>query len=402
MTTKMISSALLTVCTTLAATTSQAADFDTFRKAAADGETKLNFRYRYEYVDQEGIDKDAGASTLLARLTWNSGAISGWKVGVEADYIALIGGENYNSTANGETDYPVVADPEGFDLNQAFIKYSGDKLTATGGRQRIVHLDQRFLGGVAWRQNEQTYDGLRAQYKPNDKLSLDYSYVMNVNRIFGPQDGAQPSDWRSNSHFGLAKYALAKGHSIEGFAYLLDFDNDNGVPNSTSTFGLSYHGAFGPLKVEGTYATQSDYGDSPLDYDADFYRFAVSAKFNPVTITAGYEVLGSDDGVAAFRTPLATLHKFQGFADKFLGTPANGIEDLYLGIAGTLGKAKIALTYHDFKANEGSSNYGDEINLVATYPVTDGFKVQLKAADYSADEFATDTTKVWFSMIVAF
>ena len=402
MTTKTISSALLTVCTILAATASQAADFDTLKKAVAAGETNLNCRYRYEYVDQDGFDKDAGASTLRTRLTWTSGAISGWKVGTEADYIALIGGENYNSTANGKTDYPVVADPEGFDLNQAFIKYSGDKFAATGGRQRIIHADQRFIGGVAWRQNEQTYDGLRAEFKPNDKLSLDYSYVWNVNRIFGPEDGAQPSDWRSNSHFGFAKYALAKGHSIEGFAYLLDFENDNGIPNSTSTFGVSYHGAIGPLKIEGTYATQSDYADSPLDYDADFYRFIVSAKFKPVTLTAGYEILGSDDGVAAFRTPLATLHKFQGFADKFLGTPANGIEDLYLGVAGSIGKFKVAAMYHDFSANEGSSDYGDEINLVATYPVTKGLTMQLKLADYSADEFATDTTKVWFSMIAAF
>ena len=46
-------------------------------------------------------------------------------------------------------------------------------------------------------------------------------------------------------------------------------------------------------------------------------------------IGGGYEVLGADDGAAltSFQTPLATLHKFQGWADKFLTTPPNGIRE---------------------------------------------------------------------------
>ncbi len=47
------------------------------------------------------------------------------------------------------------------------------------------------------------------------------------------------------------------------------------------------------------------------------------------TLGVGYELLGSDDGVAAFQTPLATLHKFNGFADQFLVTPAGGLQDIY-------------------------------------------------------------------------
>jgi hypothetical protein len=34
--------------------------------------------------------------------------------------------------------------------------------------------------------------------------------------------------------------------------------------------------------------------------------------------------------VKGFTTPLATLHKFQGWADKFLTTPVNGLADLYV------------------------------------------------------------------------
>jgi hypothetical protein len=40
-----------------------------------------------------------------------------------------------------------------------------------------------------------------------------------------------------------------------------------------------------------------------------------------VNVKVGYELLGSDNGEYGFATPLATLHKFNGWADQFLGTP---------------------------------------------------------------------------------
>ena len=229
-----------------------AMSYDDFVKAVKEGKSTLNFRYRYEFVDQDGIDEEANASTLKGRLSWTSGQLGSWTAGVEADCVAAIGSEKFNSTENGQTEFPVVADPTGADLNQAWLKYSADNFTATVGRQRINHGGQRFIGGVAWRQNEQTYDALRTQFKVNDQLSVDYSYIWNVNRIFGPGDGAQPGDWRSNSHLLNATFTPAKPHKFSAFAYLLDFENDNGPPNSTSTYGLNYAGAFGPLALNRT------------------------------------------------------------------------------------------------------------------------------------------------------
>ena len=370
-------------------------------QAVSESSVKLKFRYRYEYVDIEGFDKEAGASTLLSRLSWTSGNLGNWHAGVDADYVAVLGAERYNSTANGRTQYPVVADPEGFDLNQAFLRYEDDGFTGTIGRQRILHPDQRFIGGVAWRQNEQTYDSVRAEFKAGAKLSVDYAYVWNVNRIFGPEDGAQPAEWRSNSHFLLSKLTLADKHKLEGFAYVLDFENGNGLPNSTATYGVSYRGKLGPVQVDATLATQSDYADSPLSYDAEFISVAAAVKLTDgLTAKANYDVLGSDDGVAAFRTPLATLHKFQGWADLFLVTPAAGIEDTNAGLAGTLGGVRWAATYHQFRSDEGAIDYGDELNFIANYKITDGVKTQFKFANYRADDFGTDTTRAWLSLIV--
>jgi hypothetical protein len=359
----------------------------------------LNFRYRYEDVSQDGFAKDAGASTLRSRFSWKSGQVSNFSAGFEADYVSIIGSERYNSTSNGKVSYPVVPDPEGFDLNQAYLKYSGESAIATVGRQRILHGSQRFVGGVGFRQNEQTYDALRTQFTSAGKLKFDYAYVWNVNRIFGPQDGAQPSDWLGDSHLFTVAWPITEGHTIEGFSYLLDFENDNGVPNSTETYGVNYKGSLGLVKLNLSIATQSDYGDSPLNYDAPYYLVQVDVPVSGVTFTAGYEVLGSDGGAAGFRTPLATLHKFQGWADKFLNTPADGIEDIFVGVKGKLGPVKLAAIWHDFDADEGGRDYGSELDLLATYPVTKALDLRLKYADYSEKGFATDTTKIWITAI---
>ena len=255
--------------------------------------------------------------------------------------------------------------------------------------------------GVAWRQNEQTFDAVRAQYKFSDNISVDYSYVFNVNRIFGPDDGAQPSDWRSNSHFLSSDFTLAEGHKLQGFAYLLDFDNDNGLPNSTATYGVTYTGKVGWLGVRATLASQTDHADSPLDYRAEFVSLALDGKFKPVNVRLGYELLGSDDGVASFRTPLATLHKFQGFADRFLITPAEGIEDVNIGVSRKFGKVGVSLTYHQFSADESSLDYGDEVNAVVNVPLRDRIKLQLKYANYQADDFSADKQLFWTSLIVS-
>ena len=362
----------------------------------SEGQAKFNFRFRYEAVDQDGILEDASASTLRSRFTWNSKQDHKWKLGFEADHVAVIGSEDFNSTENGNTQFPVVADPEGLDLNQAFVKYEGEAVTVTFGRQRISHDGQRFVVGVAWRQNEQTYDALRLQTEVGS-VKLDYSYVWNVNRIFGPDDGAQPADWEGDTHLLNATMFDNGKHKIKGQAYLLDFENDNGPANSTETYGVSYAGKVGNVKLTAAYATQTDYQDSPLDYRADYIEASAAFAFPSFGVKAGIEILGSDDGDAGFRTPLATLHKFQGWSDVFLNTPADGIEETYVRVNGAVSKVKMALSYHLYQANEGSADYGSEVQFVANLKINDAMSAQAKYASYDAEDFATDRNKFWLT-----
>ena len=366
-------------------------------KAVADGNTSLGFRYRLEHVAQDGIDEDALASTARARLTWNSAETDNFSFGIETDYSLILGIEDFNSTTNGRTEYPVVADPKGFDLNQAFVKYASGDTTVTVGRQRINHGGQRILGGVAYRQNEQTYDALRFQGKVGT-IDVDYSYIHNVNRIFGPDDAAQPGDWYGNSHALRATASPADGHSVAGFAYLFDLSNANGPPNSNATYGVDYQGRFDTLTVNAALARQSDYADNPMSYDALYYSVQGAATLGSLTLTGAIEVLGSDDGAAGFRTPVATLHKFQGWTDRFLATPAMGVRDTWFSVAGKVGDATVTGVFHDFQADDGGADYGSEIGLAITYPVRDNLSFLFKTAQYSADEHASDITKLWLML----
>ena len=376
---------------------------DSLTKMATEGKASLDLRYRYENVDQDNLHRTASANTLRSRLTLESASWGGVSGLAEVDNVWDFGSDNYNSTENGNTQYPVIADPTGTDLNQVWLKYTGESFDSTAGRQRINQGNQRFVGGVAWRQNEQTYDGLRANWKPLDKLNIDASYVYNINRIFGPDDGANPADLEGDNFFLRTDYQITDNHKVAAFGYLLDIDEDGPyapgktVNNSSDTYGVEYHGKFDWLSVAAAYATQSDAGDSTLNYDADYYMVELGAKVSVVNLKAGYEVLASDNGVG-FATPLATLHKFQGWADKFLGTPGDGIEDLYGSIGAKLGPVKLVAVYHDFQAEDSSEDFGKELDLAATWPMTKKFSLQAKYASFDSDsDRYDDTDKIWFT-----
>jgi len=392
-------SALASAVVTLLAQPALASDsaLDTLM---TDGTTKVDFRYRYEGVTQDGIDENAAANTLRSRVTFTSGSVNDFSFKLEMDDSRPLFSENYNSVTNGKIDYPVVADPKGTDLNQAFVQYKSGAFIAIGGRQRILLDDQRFVGGVGWRQNEQTYDGLTLKLGSGN-FTGSYSYVNNVNRIFGPNgSAAQAADWRGNVHLANGTFTLVEDHKLTGFIYAMDFDNAAAASNNT--YGLRYTGKLGPVNLKASYATQSEAGDNPAEYTANYMLADVGGKVaTKLSWNLGYEVLGSDGGAKSFITPLATLHKWQGWADKFLSTPAAGIKDMYATVGTKAGPVKLSLTYHNFTSDFGSTDLGSEIDAVAVYPITKKVKTVLKYANYSADTHASDTSKVWFMLQVS-
>lgn len=386
-------SAALALCITAPATVAQSGIVE----ALQSGDTKLHLRTRFEDVDQDGVE-GSSALTQKTRLTYSSGSYEGFSVLLEMDDTTAITDVDYNDGTGINPGTAAIVDPEGTEINQSYLAYQAGATQVKYGRQRILLDNQRFVGGVGWRQNEQTYDGFSVSSKAVNQFELFYAYVHNVNRIFG--ESVAGGDHKHQSHLLNGKYTGLTAGMLTAYAYLLD--NETAPALASDTLGLRWQGKLNEtFSYNLEYATQSEAGDNPNRYSASYLMGEGMAKVEGFNVKLGYEVLGSDDGAAAFATPLATLHAFQGWTDKFLATPATGVEDLYVSVGRPVGPVNLTLVYHDLSANEGDASYGSELGLVAGTKVGP-VGLTLKYADYSADEYATDTRKLWLMAAATF
>lgn len=380
----------------------------------------IDARLRYENVDQPATDADA--LTVRVRPGITLGTSSGFSVLVEGEgTLALV--NDYNAFPFPIVDsqrrpaYSVVADPENIELNRAQIQYKSKAVTLTGGRQRINLDDQRFVGSVGWRQNEQTFDAVRAEGTIGPVM-LDGTYAWSQRTIFGIDAGPRQA-FSGDFFFGGAGLGVGP-LKVKGFAYLLDFDPTEPVAGtSTQTYGARASASFKlapktTLNLAASYASQSDYEANPGDYSVDYIAAEAGLGFAGFTVIGGYELLGGEvttSGSFAFQTPMATLHKFNGWADIFLSTPATptfaGLEDIYGGISAKFPMVKAipglnaSVFYHKFESDVGNVDYGEE------WDAQIGFKlmktgVLLKYANYDAEGFGVDTEKFWVQLDWAF
>jgi len=373
---------------------------DLLTEAITSGKVSFNTRVRYEHADQTGLG-DANAITIRPRLGYTTGAYQGLQAMVEFENVTAIDGDSYSQAGinPGGAGRVVIADPETTELNQAWLSYQSDKFLLKGGRQRIVLDNMRFIGDVGWRQNMQTYDAATISGNPLDALTVTYGYLWQVNRVFG-EDHVQ-GQFDSNSHLINAAYQLAPTIVVTGYSFLLDFDN--AAANSSATYGLSVVGSHvfdeqkgAKLTYRLEYAYQDDYADQPVNYSADYYAVEAGYAHGKLNAGIGYEVLGSDNGAKAFATPLATLHAFNGWADVFLGTPANGLEDLYGWVGATLpGALGLRVIYHDFKSYSDSIDYGTEWDIQLSKNIDKNWAALLKVADFNSDSTLPDVTRYW-------
>jgi hypothetical protein len=365
-------------------------------------------RLRTEDVDQAGLADDANATTLRAHLGFETG--KAWNTSLLVEGEAVVPFEDDyrpDPLVPEKVTYPVVPDPETYEVNRfQLVNTSIPGTTLTLGRQRILLDDQRFVGNVGWRQNEQTFDALRIVNKSIRNLVLDATYLNRVNRVFG-HDSPQGT-YEGDSALLNASYQTGFG-KLTGFGYLLQFDSIAGVPaavrDSSSTYGLRFAGEkpLGRIKLGylASWATQTDAGDNPLDFSLDYQAAELSASYQQLGLGVGIEIL-EGNGAKGFTTPLATLHKFQGWADKFLTTPANGIEDAYvnatvnLKAVGGLETLGFVLGYHDYEAERIAADYGSEVN-VSVAAKLQKLNVMLKYADFREGVLASarDTAKFW-------
>ena len=367
------------------------------------------FRLRMESVDQDNALNGADAVTARARLggTLKFGNLQ--LLGEGEGTVALLDDFNDTLPANGVEPYSVVADPRSFELNRLQVSYMVDGNGVTLGRQRINLDNQRFVGSVGWRQNEQTFDAVRGQFK-SGPVSLDTTYAISQRTIFGVHSPREAMDGDLILLNGGVDTEIV---DAKAFAYLLDYDAGqpfNSLPFSSQTYGVLATAAIpvGSTRINllASVATQQDMGANPVDYSTEYYNFELGTTLAGFTLKAGYEELGSDGGVASFQTPLATLHAFNGWADLFLTTPANGLRDYYASASRAvpvpgLTTFTVTVAYHEFESDVGGINYGSE------FDASIGFRVGpvallAKYATYDADAFSVDTDKFWLQAEYSF
>ncbi|MGJ8664215.1 MAG: alginate export family protein [Marinicella sp.] len=380
---------------------------DSWSESFSNGDSNLSFRYRFELVDQDNFDKNANASTLRTRLNYKTETYKGMSFFIEADNVMEVFGDNYNAGAGNTPNngaYPVVADPTGTEINQAWFSFAfNESNNIKLGRQRILLDNQRFVGGVGWRQNEQTYDAISFNSEIADS-HLFLSYIENVNRIFGDDVSAGDHD---NQTF-LANWSNTWQDRHNLVVYYYNIDNQDAASFSTATLGAAFktHWPIDDNKITfgAEFAQQSDAHNNPVNYDASYTRLDLGLSLEHVTFFGGYEVLeGQADQIgAAFRTPLATLHAFNGWADQFLATPDAGLEDLFVGAKGAVEGFNWQVKYHQFDAESGSGDFGSELDFSVSKKLNKNFSALVKAAQYDAQDIKSDTHKYWFMLSAHF
>ena len=372
----------------------------TLGEALSSGKWGVGLRYRYEMVDDEAFDEDGLGSTLRTVLLYRSGSFHDFDLGLVFQNVSDLGlGDEHNNNgagdaANGIVDRPVIADPPRTDVYQAWVGYHG--LPGTDlvlGRQAIALADERWVGPSGWRQNYQSFDSFRVDQRSIPRTRVTYAFLVQANTPSGARAGM-------STHLADVEVRPVDSMRITPYWYRVDYDDAASAGSSSETLGARFEhdwklggGWSIPYLVE--WARQRDAGDNPAEVDADYGRAIVTAKRARFWLRAAYEVLGGSVDDGRITTPLATLHKFNGWVDKFLQTPPDGLTDAALGAGGRFGAFDAQLALHDFGSDTAGLDYGREIDAQLRWTAPWKQVIALEAGYYDARDFSTDTTKLW-------
>ncbi|MCY4094783.1 MAG: hypothetical protein OXG05_06595 [Gammaproteobacteria bacterium] len=408
---------LIAVCATLACPFVLADDECPQEATCENDRYSADVRIRYANIN-DNINDDANALTARLLMTLRTPQMGNFRAVFAAEHVNDFGIDTYNDGGtNGQTQYATEVDPSGTELEEAFVEYRGDSTLIRYGRQYINHgaLPQRFLGTVAWRQNNQSYDALTVDATIAEKFRLETALVEKVYRVLGRDHPSRSArEWDIDGLAIRGTWDPDNFGTITGYLYNLDFVEN--IFLSSRTIGLALDspcfedaakfGWKGSCKVE--FASQSSLHDA-FDYDrlfyihssigVDFSNFREDNTTGSVTLNA---TLLEGDGRYSFKTPLATLHGYAGAADKFLvNTPPDGLRNIEIRIKERILGWDFTLGLHRFDTNFSNlPSYGNEIDVAATRSFGK-YKWILKFANYQANEewqptpFGVDATKFW-------
>ena len=440
--------ALAFMCGTALAEEISASAPNNLLEAIQQGKPLTSFRLRYESVNQDGYQGTAAnakkldtahAFTLRSLIGWQTATFKNFSFGVQLTDVHEFN-DNFNDRRDNQPEhnnggalasvdkrqYPNIVDAGYTDVNQLILDWSGLNDTRIRLGRQIVNLDNvRFIGDIAFRQNTQVFDGISVLNKSIQNTEIFAAHFSKVRQITTKiRDG--------NIDIVNAKYRISPTESLVGYGYFIDVENlgqnggnpaaigsvaqgGNGLgasqdstPSATTdasskTFGLRLDGVHKinedwKVLYTAEYAKQDDYRGGSTLIDAHYYKVGGGAGFGNWSLRIDHEKLSSNDGKYAFQTPLGTNHLFQGWADVFLATPRQGMEDTFITLAGSMMKAKLYAEYHVFKSDEDfqsmngtfGDQYGTEFDASVTYPITPKLTGKIEYANFrESDVYGT-------------
>lgn len=359
----------------------------------------VDARLRYERVDDDAVIDEANATTLRTRLSVKARR-SRFGVLLEFEDVSPIGSERFNDTANGRTNYAVVADPESTEVNRAWLSYAAPHAIELKAGRQVVNRDRgRIIGHVGWRQNQQSFDAVTAE-RNKGKFRFWSGYLARANRIFGDRHpNPVQRQFELGAWVGEGAVHLGPG-TVTGTLHYLEFEND--PARSHRNLGLRWVGSHAldddrRIEYRAEWIDQGTHANGAAGNEAEYYAFEAGYEARRWGLGVNREQLGGD-GMYAFQRPLATLHAYNGWADRFLSTPAEGLIDFYVDARLSIGGYVLKGEYHDFEADSGSLNYGNEIGLSVSREFLKHLDVVLKYASHDADDVGADVQKLWVSV----
>jgi len=414
----------------------------TFLDSIKEGKAMTSFRLRYENVQQDGNGAtnpvapllDANALTLRSLIGWQSSPFHNFSVAAQIINVSKLN-DHFNdgtsfsaiNAASNQPDklgYAKVVDPDQTNINQAYVDWTGIKNTKFRlGRQQANLDNVRFIGDIGFRQVMQVFDGVSVTNKTIPDTSVYLAHFESLNQINTRYRTAGALD------IANAKYSISATESVSGYGYFSKFDDlgfskvwfgADGANQSNKTIGARLDGIhpFNPnLRALYTaeYAKQTDYSGGDARINAHYYKIGGGVGIDAFNLRLDQENLSSNNGVYAFQTPFGTNHLFQGWVDKFLATPKDGIKDTFVTATYRLDDFLFFADYHlinsdrDFvKSTGGTGNkYGKEWNAAVTYNVNSNVVTKLEYGKFTeSDQYAAarirDTEKLWLTALYTF
>ncbi len=373
-------------------------DEPTLNKALAGGKATLELRTRYEQVDDKASKKTADALTHRFTLAWRSGSWKGLSAFAQFENVAVLSGPRYfvPQTGYGRSSHAAVADPPLSQVNQLYLEWKGLK----AGRQLLNLDNQRFIGAVGWRQNDQAFTGasyVNSTLIPRTDFTL--AHFTKAHTITG-QTKAFKAELLN------VRVKAFPGGNVRLFHYAIE--EELAKTTSFAHSGARLDGeAWKVLLYDVSFARQKRFKDATDagTKEVGYRMFSLGWKINADhSLGVAQETLEG-----GFKTPYATLHAWNGWADRFLTTPANGLKDQFIQYKAKRGPWSYELTHHAYRADTGGAAYGRELDLVVEYKATAWLKLLVKAADYKADAETPvigtankDLRKLWIQTSVSF